>query len=238
MSVIGMSCPACGRPKGQPHHEDCPTRYVGHVVAAPDTPRPTPPPGPPQPETEAGRRLLGRWDQPMRYDDVHAAILAIERESMCVLTTWTRDAKGYGVGHVPGIGNRRAHRWAWEQAHGPIPDGMQVLHRCDNPPCINVAHLFLGTPADNMADRDAKGHTATGDRNGSRRHPEARPRGLAMRHPQPGSANGRARLTEADVPVIRERAAHGETARTIAADYGLNPTTVRRLLSGRYWSHV
>ena len=52
---------------------------------------------------------------------------------------------------------RRAHRAAWVDANGPISEGMCVLHRCDNPPCVNVDHLFLGTQADNIADMVAKG---------------------------------------------------------------------------------
>lgn len=52
---------------------------------------------------------------------------------------------------------RLAHRVAWMITNGPIPDGLCVLHRCDNPPCVNPAHLFLGTVQDNNADRDAKG---------------------------------------------------------------------------------
>ena len=51
----------------------------------------------------------------------------------------------------------RAHRRAWEAFYGPIPTGMHVLHHCDNPPCVNVNHLFLGTDADNNADMMAKG---------------------------------------------------------------------------------
>lgn len=54
-------------------------------------------------------------------------------------------------------GMRLAHRVAWLMAKGPIPDGLGVLHRCDNPPCVNVDHLFLGTVGDNNADRDRKG---------------------------------------------------------------------------------
>ena len=71
---------------------------------------------------------------------------------------WTDGCDGDGYG-VVGAGGKtvRAHRVAWEVAHGPIPDGVHVLHQCDNPPCINPAHLFLGTQADNMADKVAKG---------------------------------------------------------------------------------
>lgn len=55
-----------------------------------------------------------------------------------------------------------AHRYVWEEENGPIPEGMNVCHHCDNPPCINIDHLFLGTHNDNVQDRLLKkGHHNT-----------------------------------------------------------------------------
>jgi hypothetical protein len=65
---------------------------------------------------------------------------------------------GYG-GYFDGEKRRRAHRASWELANGPIPDGMLVLHRCDNRPCVNPDHLFLGTDSDNRRDCVAKNRT-------------------------------------------------------------------------------
>lgn len=74
---------------------------------------------------------------------------------------WTGYTNDYGYG-VLGRGSRsdgliRAHRAAWLVTHGTLPDDVLVLHTCDNPPCCNPAHLFLGTHADNTADMSAKG---------------------------------------------------------------------------------
>ncbi len=70
------------------------------------------------------------------------------------------DAFGYGRLIAPGgRKNLKAHRVSWELHNGPIPGGMCVLHRCDNPPCSNPDHLFLGTKADNVADMNAKGRS-------------------------------------------------------------------------------
>ena len=63
---------------------------------------------------------------------------------------------GYGVMRV-NKKNYRTHRIAWELTNGPIPNGLCVLHRCDNPPCLNIEHLFLGTQAETVADMSAKG---------------------------------------------------------------------------------
>lgn len=71
---------------------------------------------------------------------------------------WVRASNLEGYGRAWHNGKLHlTHRLAWEQARGPIPDGFQVLHRCDNPACINPDHLFLGTHVDNMRDRELKG---------------------------------------------------------------------------------
>lgn len=71
---------------------------------------------------------------------------------------WRGARVGDGYGQLRWDGKRvLAHRLAWQNKNGQIPDGLNVLHRCDNPPCVNPAHLFLGTHQENMRDRDAKG---------------------------------------------------------------------------------
>lgn len=78
----------------------------------------------------------------------------------CWEWTASRDQDGYGRFQYPGPDGQihiRAHRWTYLRFVGPIPDAMEVCHSCDNPPCVNPAHLWLGTNIDNDADKRRKG---------------------------------------------------------------------------------
>jgi hypothetical protein len=88
--------------------------------------------------------------------------------SDCIEVGTGRTSKGYGSSYIrygkEGRWHVMAHRFVYEQEHGPIPEGLFVCHTCDNPPCINVEHLFLGTPKDNAHDCIAKGRWPSGPR--------------------------------------------------------------------------
>ncbi len=139
-----------------------------------------------------------------------------------------------------------AHRVAWELANGPILEGWRVCHRCDNSSCCNPAHLWLGTDADNVADCEAKGRAVHphGDAHGSRLYPECRPRGathFSHTHPERlarGEHAGCAKLTAADVVIIRQRAANGEMKIRIAADFGVSDVNVGCIVRRETWKHV
>lgn len=91
------------------------------------------------------------------YDAAQFWSRSVVAPSGCWEWTGSRLPSGYGKKSVGGV-HRYAHRLAWEMANGaPIPEGMFVCHRCDNPPCINPAHLFLGSCGDNTRDARDKG---------------------------------------------------------------------------------
>lgn len=120
---------------------------------------------------------------------------------------------GYGELSASGKGGKhlRAHRVAWELKHGPIPEGLCVLHKCDNRPCCNPAHLFLGTRTDNSDDKVKKGRQARGQRVGS------------------------AKLSAVQVSEIRAAAAGGERVGAIARRYGVCHQNVSMIVRRKRW---
>jgi len=131
---------------------------------------------------------------------------------------WTGDCNNRGYGRLSS-GRRDArpryvfvHRFAYAMANGPIPDGMKVLHKCDNPPCANQRHLFLGTQKTNSDDMMAKG----------RHHTGVRPRGA--RHHAPKLLP---HLKE-----IRMRLKRGESQRSVAKLFGVSSNAIRNIVVG------
>lgn len=142
----------------------------------------------------------------------------------------TCDLAGYGrlnVNHRPHM----AHRLSWIIHNGSIPDGMNVCHRCDNPPCVNPNHLFLGTQRDNIMDcfRKGRARRAKGADTGWYTHPDSMAR---------GEANGRSKVTEEVVMAIRTRYAAGVGPRQLAREYGIHRETIRMIVARRTWTHL
>ena len=125
---------------------------------------------------------------------------------------WTAGRYRAGYGHFRINGKmERAHRVAWVLLRGPIPEGQDVLHTCDSPPCCNAErHHFLGTDLDNAADRVAKGRSATGARNGAYTHPERRSRVYGERHGTHTHPERRARGERHGSRTHPERLARGD----------------------------
>lgn len=140
---------------------------------------------------------------------------AVRAPGGCLLWQKSRTSRGYPKTTI----KRRTvavHRLAYKVFVGPIPAGLRVLHTCDVQHCIEPSHLFVGTDADNAADRDAKG------RGGDSR----------------GEANGMVKLTDAAVVTIRLMAESGATHEWIAGLFGVRRQSVSRIVSGQRWAHV
>ena len=134
----------------------------------------------------------------------------------CWLWKGYRNDRGYGCLYVGGHKGHIVHsnRLAWELHFGPIPDGMGVLHRCDNPPCCNPHHLFLGTDADNVADKVKKSRQARGEH------------------------NGQATLTTEIVLRIRKLHADGTRPAAIARLLKIPDGTIRAIINRTRWGHI
>lgn len=124
-----------------------------------------------------------------------------------------RSSAGYGQIRLNGT-LVYAHRHALSLDGRPPSSDQLVCHVCDNPPCCNPAHLFAGTPGDNSRDAATKGRTTLGER------------------------NVWAKLTAADVLMIRKRSEAGEGRQSLASAYGVSPDSISRVTARRTWKHV
>lgn len=139
---------------------------------------------------------------------------AIAKNSGCVEWSGSKDKKGYGQLRIGGK-LVKAHRYAWSRVNGAIPKGKVVLHMCDNPKCVNVLHLSVGTQLENVADMDAKGRR--------------------INNQPKGAANGNSKLTDNDVRAIR---CDNRRQVDIAKTYGIAQTVVSKIKLHQAWSHV
>lgn len=150
----------------------------------------------------------------------------------CWLWSGARTGARYGELRVDGR-PATTHRLSWTLFVGPIPDGLCVCHHCDTPPCVNPAHLFLGSKADNNADKCRKGRRrgggGYGDRNGRRTHPESTVR---------GERQHAAKLTAETVREIRDACASGEAQWVVGERYGVSQAAVWAVVRRKTWAHV
>jgi hypothetical protein len=112
----------------------------------------------------------------------------------------------------------KAHRVSWEIANGPVPDGLNILHKCDNQGCVNPAHLYAGTQQQNVRDRAVR-----------RRGKE---------HRQNGSANDNAKLTDAQIVAVRELRKAGQSQMDISRMFGMSQSQISKILNGKAWAHL
>lgn len=152
------------------------------------------------------RYILPFWDN----------VYIPQDENACWTWKGMLDKDGYGYYRVDKR-TRRAHRVSWELANGPIPEGLFVCHKCDNPPCVRSDHLFLGTAQDNARDR--------GSKNRGRQ--------------QQGTSNSMSKLT--DESVIEIRALHkagGWSHSALASKFGVSRRTIGFVVNRVVWKHL
>lgn len=159
-----------------------------------------------------------RGMQNLSLDERFNRAVMPEPNSGCWL--WTGAPQGsMGYGRIKtDRGLEAAHRYSWRRHKGEIPSGLFVLHKCDNPACVNPDHLFAGTHQDNQDDKVSKGRQA---------------RGAKLAHPRAsGERSGTAKLTAQQVAEIR---ASSTPQRALAARYGVTQAAISLIKIGRNW---
>jgi HNH endonuclease len=125
---------------------------------------------------------------------------------------------------------QRAHRFSYMLHRGEIPKGLNVLHHCDNPPCVNPDHLFIGTNGDNNKDRARKGRTPKGSQHFSHTKPECVRR---------GESHGCHKLTDEQVVEIRNKyIPRVVTIPTLRDEYGVTYSTIQKIVQRKTWTHI
>jgi hypothetical protein len=141
----------------------------------------------------------------------------IERRGPDDCWPWTGSVSHNGYGRMYACGrSHNATRLLWSLVHGDIPQGFLICHHCDNPSCMNLRHLYLGTPADNMRDRTARGRT---------------------KGPK-GERNHSAKLTEDDVRLMRQMRNKGASLTEIMQRFNITACPASMAYRGLTWRHV
>lgn len=176
----------------------------------------------------------------------------VDKSGQCWLWVGARTSAGYGHFYIGKLAIY-AHRFSWQIINGEIPKGLLICHHCDNPPCVNPNHLFLGTLSDNARDSAAKG------RSHFQKHPEQLPRGNShwmKKHPERikrgseswsanhlerlarGERSGSTKLTTDQVHEIRERRANGETLMALVNRFGVTLNAIYSIVKRITWRHI
>lgn len=141
----------------------------------------------------------------------------------CLIWSSTIGQDGYGKFWLDGA-NQRAHRVVWQLKNGPIPEGLQVCHKCDNPLCVNIEHLFLGTPKQNMQDKVSKGRAVGPD---SINHSHIM-KEKAVR----GEKHWNSKVPDSSVQIAQWLTSIGMSRKDTSIVLGVRPSTVSRWVTG------